>query len=577
MRKLSLKLLASALGVLLLASFALADEKNKDKTKQPAISTIKVTTESGSYPIFIDGKEVGMSSPDEAQYNVEPGQREIEIRWPNGKSWKKTETFIPGRAVCLCFKKVVTKINTPCPHLVQVDVPDAVTEGDLVTFTSNVNVNPNPNNISPAMVNFNDFKNVESLVKMFRDRQTPVTQCLYNRFSPKTQALLQSNNFTFGSTTDLSRADFSNAALLAIRLRTAADPLSVFIKDRLSSSTKKMINKFDASGLSGAIEPELLEALITDLNRIISAGSLYNADRFAGVPLSAEAKNLISQPNLDSNGTKRLNRLLLESAFSNEIKRSSKGNEGNLELMNAIADEFNLLIKGPALTNMACFSGLEMSAATKKLSGGGLIGEGLRSYNRLLLEDAFPGEITNLGTITAQFNTPVRYIWTFSPSNARVIGPSDRDSITIDSTGLGDQTITAQLTIDDGRSDGICRQMDDAATKVKKVTPKPPKKWKHDEFPSRAYDDYKARLDAYVIELNNKPDSKGYIIAYAGVKSKPAQAQKLNAKAIDYLVKDRGVPPERIVVIQGGKRDEDYIELWVVENGAQAPTPNSNE
>lgn len=584
MLKMSLKLVVIfALAISFGAFITSADEKDKSKkSKKPTTAGIKVRTESGTYPVYIDGEQVGMSTVEEGTVvndNITPGEREVEVRWSNGTVWKKKQTFIAGRNVCLCFKKVTTTINTPCPHLVQVDVPDAVTEGDLVTFTSNVNVNPNPNNISPALVNFNDFNNVSSIATKLRNRETPAMQCVYNKFAPKTRTLLD-GAVSNGSTTAFSRADFTKSALLAIRLRTAADPVTVSIKKRLSSNTRKMIDKFDASGTSGDEAPsELIEAFIKDFNAIVDTGSLYNKDLFATKPLrSAEAQNLADQTTLDAQSQKRLNRLILEETFSNELTKSSSGNQNNLELGNALADEFNLLIKGPALTNMSCFSGVAMSAPTKKLSAGGLTGEGLKSFNRLLLEDTFPGEVTRLGTITAQFNTPVRYVWTVTPSNARIIGPSDRDSITIDSTGLGNQTIAAKLTIDDGREDNLCRQMDDAATRVRAIELPKPKIWKHDEFPSRAMDDYKARLDAYVIELQNRPDVKGYMITYTGSKTKPAQAQKLNAKAIEYLVKTRGLPAERITVIQGGRKegmDDDYIELWVVEPGAAPPVPNS--
>jgi hypothetical protein len=573
MRRTSLKfIIVLALMLSFGLSIALADEKDKKKSKQPTTSSLKIKTESGSYPIFIDGKQIGESSPEEKYIEgIEPGQREIEVRFSDGRVWKKTETFIAGKPVCLCFKRVTRTINTPCPHLAQVDVPDAINEGDLVTFTSNVNIAPNPSNISPAMVNFNDFMRIDSLATILREGQTPAAQCLYNRFSQKTKDLL-GKSATIGSTTAISRADLAQASLLALKLRAGGDPLTAFLKAGLSSATRKALNNFDGSS---PLSDKVLDGLITDLNKIINSGAIYNKDRFVGITMMPETKSLLAQTNLNAEGVKRLNRLLLEDAFPLEIKRSSGGNIDNLELGNALADEFNLLIKGPALTNMACLNGVEMSAATKRLSGGGLTGEGLRSFNRLLLEDAFRGEIAQLGKITAQFNTPVRYIWTVSPSNARIIGPSDRDSITIDSTNLGGQTITAKLVVDDGREDALCRQMDEASTKVKSVEKPQPKRWKHDEFPSRAYDDVKARLDAYVIELNNKPDSKGYIVVYGGTKSKPAQTQKLNARVIDYLVKDRGLPPERIVIIQGGKRDNDYVELWVVESGATPPTPGA--
>ena len=575
MRRTSLKfIVALALMISFGLTVALADEKDKKKSKQPTTSSLKIKTESGSYPIFIDGKEVGMSSPEEKYIeNIEPGQREIEVRFADGRIWKKTETFKAGYPVCLCFKRVTRKIDTPCPHLAQVDVTETINEGDLVTFTSNVNIAPNPSNISPAMVNFNDFTQIDKLAMILREGQTPAAQCIYNRFSAKTQGLL-GKGVAVGSTTAISRADLMQASLLALKLRSGGDPFTAFLKENLSSATRKALNSYDGSS---PLSDKVLDGLITDLNKIINSGSIYNKDRFVGITMMPETKSLLGQTALNADGVKRLNRLLLEDAFPLEIKRSSSGNINNLELGNALADEFNLLIKGPALTNMSCLSGVEMSAATKKLSVGGLTGEGLRSFNRLLLEDAFPGEITQLGKITAQFNTPVRYIWTVSPSNARIIGPSDRDSITVDSTNLGNQTITSKLVVDDGREDALCRQMDEASTKVKPVEKPLPRRWKHDEFPSRAYDDVKARLDAYAIELNNKPDAKGYIIVYGGSKSKPAQTQKLNAKVIDYLVKDRGLPPERIVIIQGGKRDDDFVELWVVESGATPPTPGAPE
>jgi hypothetical protein len=575
MRRTSLKfIIALALMFSFGLSVSLADEKDKKKSKQPTTGSLKIKTESGSYPIFIDGKQIGESSPEEKYIDgIEPGQREIEVRFSDGRTWKKTETFIAGKPVCLCFKRVTRKIDTPCPHLAQVDVPDAINEGDLVTFTSNVNIAPNVKNISPAMVNFNEFTRVDNLARILRDGQTPAAQCLYNRFSAKTQGLL-GKNVAFGSTTAVSRADLTQASLLALKLRSGGDPLTAFLKGNLSSATRKALNNFDGSS---PLSDKVLDGLITDLNKIINSGAIYNKDRFVGINMMPETKSLLAQTTLNADGVKRLNRLLLEDAFPLEIKRSSSGNINNLELGNALADEFNLLIKGPALTNVSCLSGVEMSAATKKLAGGGLTGEGLRSLNRLLLEDAFPGEIAQLGKITAQFNTPVRYIWTVSPSNARIIGPADRDSITVDSTNLGGQTISAKLVVDDGRADALCRQMDEASTKVRKVELPQPRRWKHDEFPSRAYDDVKARLDAYVIELQNKPDSKGYIILYSGAKSKPAQTQKLNAKVIDYLVKDRGFPPERIVILQGGKRDDDFVELWVVESGADPPTPGMPE
>jgi hypothetical protein len=99
----------------------------------------------------------------------------------------------------------------------------------------------------------------------------------------------------------------------------------------------------------------------------------------------------------------------------------------------------------------------------------------------------------------------------------------------------------------------------------------PVKSTLYDQFEPPAFDDVKARLDNLAIELQNAPSTQGYIIVYSGRRSRPGQADKLAARAKQYLTKDRGIDSSRLVVINGGYRESDYFELWLVPQGAEPP------
>ncbi len=88
-----------------------------------------------------------------------------------------------------------------------------------------------------------------------------------------------------------------------------------------------------------------------------------------------------------------------------------------------------------------------------------------------------------------------------------------------------------------------------------------------------SYDDQKARLDNLAIELQNDPSATAYVFAYSGRNSRSGTADRLLTRARDYLVEKRAVDQSRIVIINGGYRQEDCVELWVVPRGAQPPQP----
>ena len=181
--------------------------------------------------------------------------------------------------------------------------------------------------------------------------------------------------------------------------------------------------------------------------------------------------------------------------------------------------------------------------------------------------------ITFTSDVAYTGSAPLNYVWTVSPSQARIVSGAGTPTITVDSTGLGNQRINATLVVDDGSGDAMCRQSAQAATNVVAKTPPPVECKPFDQFPSLAFDDDKARLDNLAIELQNSPAATAYIIIYAGRTSRTGQAERLGQRTMDYLTAQRGVDGNRIVIVDGGYRDHDFIEIWICPPGAKPPQP----
>ena len=167
----------------------------------------------------------------------------------------------------------------------------------------------------------------------------------------------------------------------------------------------------------------------------------------------------------------------------------------------------------------------------------------------------------------------LKYNWTVNPSNARIISGAGTPTITVDSTGLGGQRISATLIVDDGSGDQMCSQSAQAFTDVPAPVKKVLAAREYDTCESCSYDDQKARLDNLSVELQNDPTTTTYLFAYAGRTSKSGTAERLIARAKDYLVMQRGIDASRIVSANGGYREEDSLEVWIVPRGAKPPQP----
>lgn len=181
--------------------------------------------------------------------------------------------------------------------------------------------------------------------------------------------------------------------------------------------------------------------------------------------------------------------------------------------------------------------------------------------------------ITYTADVSYSGNSALRYTWKVTPSSARIISGAGTSTLNVDSTGLGGQRITATLTADDGSSDPACAQSAQAVSIIAPIKKVAIVAREFDECLNCTFDDQKARLDNLAVELQNDPSTRAYIIAYGGRMSPLGQVERLMKRARDYIVMQRGIDASRLVVVNGGFREEDSVELWVVPSGAAAPLP----
>lgn len=159
-------------------------------------------------------------------------------------------------------------------------------------------------------------------------------------------------------------------------------------------------------------------------------------------------------------------------------------------------------------------------------------------------------------------NVTATYNWTVSAGT--ITSGQGTSSITVDTTGASG-TVTA--TVDVGGYDRSCSASNSCTTSI----PVEAKARKVDEYGNIKFNDEKARLDNYAIELQNDPTAQGYLVCYGGRTGRTGEAQRRCDRAKNYLVSTRGIDASRVVTVDGGFREELTVELWVVPSGATPP------
>ncbi len=169
---------------------------------------------------------------------------------------------------------------------------------------------------------------------------------------------------------------------------------------------------------------------------------------------------------------------------------------------------------------------------------------------------------------------PIRYDWKVSPDNVKVVSGLGTPSITIDSTGMGGRTITADLDVNDDVYDNKCRQTISVPTEVSRIEIVEPTAFICDEFEAKNHDQDKARFDNCAIQVQNTPNARMYVFIYEGTDKTSTTKntfEKSSKFMLDYLVKNLHLDAGRIDIIKAGKRTRTTYQIWVVPPGAKLP------
>jgi hypothetical protein len=100
---------------------------------------------------------------------------------------------------------------------------------------------------------------------------------------------------------------------------------------------------------------------------------------------------------------------------------------------------------------------------------------------------------------------------------------------------------------------------------------KRPESGTFDRYNECPFDDEKARLDNFAIQLQNEPGAQGYVIVYGGRRGRQGEAKRRAARACQYLTSVRGIEPSRIKTLTPGFRESMETELWLRPTGATEP------
>jgi len=179
-----------------------------------------------------------------------------------------------------------------------------------------------------------------------------------------------------------------------------------------------------------------------------------------------------------------------------------------------------------------------------------------------------PSSVTAPGipmTFTANLSKGdnVTYNWTVSAGS--ITAGQGTASITVDTAGLaGGSNVNA--TVELSGLDPTCNCPSTASETAGISTP--PGADMTDEFGPLQDDDVKARLDNFLIELNNDPTSQGYIINY-GTRAETRKRTAQLMKAINFRKFDKS----RITIVDSVSDGGINTKLYRVPAGAENPMP----
>ncbi len=93
------------------------------KSKRPKnTGMLTVRTSPAAYSVRVNGEFLGMSGTDSpAEFNMPPGNYELEVEFPNGKTFTKNIDIVQSKKNCICLSYLTDTRTLECPYFIQVD------------------------------------------------------------------------------------------------------------------------------------------------------------------------------------------------------------------------------------------------------------------------------------------------------------------------------------------------------------------------------------------------------------------------------------------------------------------------
>jgi hypothetical protein len=94
---------------------------------------------------------------------------------------------------------------------------------------------------------------------------------------------------------------------------------------------------------------------------------------------------------------------------------------------------------------------------------------------------------------------------------------------------------------------------------------------KLDEYGNLPFEEEKNHLDRFALSLQAQPGTEAVIIAYGGRRSYLHEAQARVKRAKEFLISKHRIETARIILIDGGYREESTVELFIKQREAGLP------
>ncbi|MBI5383773.1 MAG: heparinase II/III family protein [Verrucomicrobia bacterium] len=196
-----------------------------------------------------------------------------------------------------------TKPGEAAPTITRIDdwtvavTNSAGTEGDLISFDTN---RTNATLLVDLAGVVAGSQSLDAPIDPPADTTVPITPPPAKPAPPGAMTKL----FDYG--------DFTNPIALVAKIRAQADPVSQFLWEQFTPSAKAALSVLTAK------PADVGTTLSTEMNRIIRSGTIYDSQRFAAVVFSAKTRSLLTQ-RLEGAQLVRFNRMLIEDAYPQEI------------------------------------------------------------------------------------------------------------------------------------------------------------------------------------------------------------------------------------------------------------------